>query len=110
MTKFDGYQIMHTAGDTLRANIGIRAKVEASYHDYELSEGDSLQFELKDAPSDSVPFLVKSIPIDTLILELSSSETGSLQPRKEPYPYKVKLTTAEGIVDTFIKGALYIVE
>lgn len=110
MIKVDGYQITVPAGDTLPIEVGIRAKVESRYVDYELSEGDQLLFTLKDDPTDDVPILTKSIPTDTRLLKLSSQETKSLEARKKPYSYDIKLITADGTVDTFIKGKIFIVE
>ncbi len=111
MIKVDGYQITLPAGDTLRIDVGIRVKVEGKYVDYELSEGDRLQFVLKEDVTDDLPILTKSIPIDTKILELSSQETSSLEPRrKQPYAFDIKLIAADGTVDTFIKGKLYIID
>lgn len=110
MARIDGYQIVLVAGDTLHTTIRMRCKADGTYTDYEPAEGDIIQFIVKDGPDEETSILTKSIPTDTLELELSSQETSVFTPRRTPYPYSIKLTTSEGVVDTFIKGALYIVE
>lgn len=110
MTKIDGYQIVHTAGDTLRITLTIRCKVDDSYVPYEPSEGDIIVFQVKDTSSDDTPLIEASIPTDTLELTISASEMATIEARKAPYPYTVKITMEDGTVDTFIKGALFIIE
>lgn len=110
MIKVDGYQITMPAGDTLKLDIGIRAKVDSKYIDYEPDDGDTIEFILKDESSDAEPIYTVTIPNDTKKLVLSSQQTAALEPRKKPYPFDIKLCFSDGTVDTFIKGRLYIVE
>ena len=110
MIKVDGYQITMPAGDTLKLDVGVRAKVDGKYIDYEPDEGDVIQFTLKDDTSDQEPIYTVIVQNDTKHLVLSSQQTAALEPRKKPYPFDIKLIFTDGTVDTFIKGKLFIVE
>jgi hypothetical protein len=65
---------------------------------------------LKSEYNDPEPLILKTIPNDTLILRLESSETKQLEVRKVPYVYDIELTTSTGTVDTFLSGTLYSTE
>lgn len=75
------------------------------------SEGDVVRFALKDGYGDNVPVLIhKVIPNDSLILRLESCETKEIMAKKKPYVYDVELTTANGYVDTVVRGNVNVLE
>ena len=99
--------IILTRGDTLLLKVDIFRNDQ----EYIPSERDSIRFAMKrnitDPDEDVV--LVKSIPTDTLILELEPQDTKSL-PMKTRYVYDIELTNGAGQVDTFMKGYITIDE
>ena len=107
MIKITGRTIRITKGDTLEVPVDLRTKEGKPYIP---SEGDVIRFALKSEYNDPEPLILKTIPNDTLILRLESSETKQLEVRKVPYVYDIELTTATGTVDTFLSGTLYSTE
>ena len=95
-------------GDTVEVPVTIRTR---NGEEYVPSEGDVIRFALKVSYGDNVPVLInKVLPIDTLILRLESCETEALAATKKPYVYDVELTTANGYVDTFVRGIVNVLE
>ena len=95
-------------GDTVEIPVTIRTRDGEKYIP---SEGDVVRFALKDGYGDNVPVLIhKVIPNDSLILRLESCETKEIMAKKKPYVYDVELTTANGYVDTVVRGIVYILE
>lgn len=95
-------------GDTVEVPVTIRTR---NGEEYVPSEGDVIRFALKESYGDNVPVLInKVLPIDTLILRLESCETEALAATKKPYVYDVELTTANGYVDTFVRGIVNVLE
>lgn len=95
-------------GDTVEIPVTIRLR---NGEEYVPSEGDVIRFALKEEYGDNVPVLIrKVIPNDSLILRLESCETKDLMMRKKPYVYDIELTTANGYVDTFIRGLVTLLE
>lgn len=95
-----------TRGDTLRAQITL---LDADGNPYEFQEGDSVRFAMKKHYLDEHPLILKDIPTDSLILELEPMDTKPLE--FGDYVYDIQLTTADGIVDTFIdKGSMVLTE
>lgn len=97
-----------TRGDTMR--LGIIMTMDGT--PYEPEAGDTLRFTLKRnllnaAKSEYVdpePLIEKTIPIDTLILELEPEDTKGLG--FGTYAYDIQITFADGAVDTFLFGQL----
>jgi len=106
--KVNGTKITMTRGDTLRLKIGIERDGEP----YEPTENDAVRFAVKHRTmnitkteyTDTEPLIEKSIPYDTLILELEPSDTKPLG--FDTYDYDVQITFADGTVDTFISDTL----
>lgn len=96
----NGTSISLTRGDTLQIQISI---TDASGERYSPAEGDVIRFAMKQRYSDPTPILVKTIPNETLILLINPEDTKSLS--YGAYKYDIELTTATGIVDTFIPRA-----
>lgn len=95
-------------GDTVEIPVTIRTRDGEKYI---LSEGDVVRFALKDGYGDDVPVLIhKVLPNDTLILRLESCETKEIMAKKKPYVYDVELTTANGYVDTVVRGVVNVLE
>ena len=103
-----GTTIFLTRGDTLRVQVDIAKDNEP----YVLGNDDKVRFALKrsamtidqTAYVDTEPLIRKNIPVDTLLLQLDPEDTKAL-PFGE-YAYDLQLTTADGVVDTFIMGIL----
>ena len=101
-------KITMTRGDTLRLRVGIVVDGET----YTPQDGDSVRFAVKHQNlntaqteyADSEPLILKSIPNDTLILELEPSDTKPLGFGK--YDYDVEITFTDGTVYTFISSTL----
>lgn len=107
MIKIKGKTITLTKGDTLLVKIDVKFNNEQ----YIPSDGDEIRFALKNNYNDPETLIYKVIPNDTLELMIPSEETKQLEVKNSPYVYDIQLTTASGIVDTFIdKGSLYITE
>ena len=107
MIKISGKTIRMTKGDTLEVPVNIMTKEGLVYIP---AAGDVIRFAMKKTYEDDEPLILKTIPNDTLILRLESSETKDLEVSKTPYVYDIELTTVTGTVDTFISGSLYLTE
>lgn len=95
-------------GDTVEIPITIKTRGGDAYIP---SEGDVIRFALKDKYDDNTPVLIRKVlPNDTLILRLESCETKEIMARKNPYVYDVELTTANGYVDTVVRGVVNVLE
>lgn len=92
-----------TRGDTFKATITI---YDSDGVTYTPAEGDKVRFAMKKTYSEKEPLIVKDIPIDSMMLILKPSDTKDLEFGK--YVYDIELTTAEGVVDTFIQKAILI--
>lgn len=95
-----GTTISLTRGDTLMVKIDI---LDFNGESYVPSDGDKIRFALHDEYGSVRPLLIKEIPYDTLILRLEPEDTKELPFGR--YVYDIELTTASGIVDTFIAKA-----
>lgn len=110
MYRLENNTIYLTRGDTLQVQLAIMQDGTV----YTPIEGDSIRFALKRSRFDQdktryldkEPLILKNIPIDTLILQLDSKDTTSLNFGK--YDYDIEITMANGRVDTFIKDVLYL--
>ena len=112
MYIIDGTKIKMTRGDTFRASIEILVDDEV----YTPVDGDSVRFALKHKEMskdrngysdfvDEEPILVKSIPTDTMILELLPEDTKGFSFGK--YKYDLEITFSNGDVDTFVADASF---
>ena len=96
-----------TRGDTLR----VKVTIEKDGIEYLPVLGDSVRFALKHPTktpdggeyTDKDPLILKSIPIDTMILTLDPEDTKELLFGQ--YVYDLEITFEDGTVDTFITAA-----
>lgn len=107
MLTINGTDIELTRGDSLCLKINPIKNGEP----YIPIEGDSFRFAMKKRykDSDEDVVLVKDIPSDTLLLELTPQETKQLI-MKKTYVYDIEYSNTSGIVDTFIKGNFLVTE
>jgi len=111
-SKIEGTTITMTRGDTFRAHVTMTMG-DAKYTPV---SGDSVRIAVKHdimnskrtAYKDSEPLIDKQIPIDTMVLELSPSDTKNLEFGN--YVYDIEITFADGTVDTFINNAILIID
>lgn len=97
-----------TKGDTLAVQVVIQTQDGGEYVP---EEGDEIRFALKRNYTDPEPLITKAIPNDSLLLTLTAQETKALAAKRTPYVYDIQLTTAAGLVDTFIDcGELYVTQ
>ena len=104
MIEVKGSNIKMTRGDTLTASITIK---DAQGGDYTVADTDVIRFAMKKFYTSEEVLVQKTIGPD-LILTLEPSDTALLDFGK--YVFDIKLTTAAGVVDTFIKGELRLTE
>ena len=95
-----GSTITMTRGDTFSASVVIH---NPDGSEYRPKTGDKVRFAVKKKVSDSNVLLIKNIPISTMKLVIEPNDTKMLEFGK--YIYDMQLTTAEGVVDTFITTA-----
>lgn len=108
MVSVKGTTISMTRGDTLRVQIGIfRDGVP-----YTPDPEDAIRFAAKHSRfnmekssyEDESPLILRTIPNDTLVLELQPEDTHMLGFGN--YDYDIQITMTDGCVDTFISGKL----
>ena len=108
----EGNKITMTRGDTLVVNVSILSPFG---YPYEPEEGDTVRFAVKRSDmnnrktkfKDETPLILKEIPTDTLQLRLDPEDTKSLGFGSN-YVYDIQLTHADGVVDTFITNAPFV--
>lgn len=95
-----------TRGDTAMFSVTL---YDAEGAEYIPEEGEALTFYLmkKDCDDLTEAILVKDIPVSTMQLELTASETRELQ--KGSYPYRVRIIDTLGHEYTVIKSTLKII-
>lgn len=94
-----------TRGDSLLVFLDLEYSDGTTY---EPNEGDYIRFAVKKTFNDSVPpILVKEIPIDTMRLVLDPEDTKQFAYGQ--YRYDIQITTADGLVDTFIDRAVLVI-
>lgn len=106
--EIDGNKITMTRGDTLRVKVGIKVDGE----EYAPVLEDVVRFALKHSKlnaagteyEDAEPLVSKTIPNETLVLELEPNDTKALGFGK--YDYDVEITFGDGTVNTFISDTL----
>ena len=102
MVKIRGTTITMTRGDSLLVFLDLQNSDGATY---EPNDGDYIRFAVKKTFDDSVPpILVKEIPTDTMKLVLDPEDTKQFAYGQ--YRYDIQITTADGLVDTFIDRAI----
>lgn len=100
MYEVSGNEIKLVRGDTFYAIVEVYDGTEP----YTPVEGDVIRFAMKHKYSDEECLILKTIPNDTLILKLEPEDTKELPVRT--YVYDIEITRVNGDVDTFIRGAL----
>lgn len=93
-------RIILTRGDSFYATV-IMTKDGESYIPV---EGDTVRFAMKKDYSDAEPIILKTVPIDTLVLAIAPADTKPLP--YGDYVFDIELTTENGDVDTFISGII----
>ncbi len=99
--KIKGSTISLTRGDT--CNIRVKILIDDKGEEYEPKTGDRVRFAAKKTYRDSVPMILKEIPIETMVLKLDPEDTKNLD--FGTYIYDIELTKNNGDVDTFITNA-----
>ena len=110
MFTISGTTIKLTRGDTFSAELAL-TKYGAVYTPV---NGDSILFAVKTKLNanrteymEEQPIICKEIPIDTMILTLSPSDTADLP--FGSYSYDIQVTLADGQVDTVINNAAFVI-
>lgn len=95
-----------TRGDTGLFSVTL---YDAEGAEYIPTEGETLTFYLlrKDCDDLTEAILVKDIPINTMQLELTASDTRELQ--KGSYPYRIRIIDTLGHEWTVVKSTLKII-
>ena len=104
--KINGTTISLTRGDTLKILIDISNPDGTAYVPI---QGDSIRFAMKKDYKKEELILEKTIPTDTLLLQLDPGDTKNL-PQPSEYVYDIQLTHANFDVDTFISGKFKLTE
>ncbi len=106
MVKITKNTVVITRGDTLETTVQI---FDGDGNVYTPGENDVVRFALKKKYTDEEAIIIKTIPNDTMVLRVESSETKLLD-QPASYVYDVQITiddgTPEGYVYTFISGVL----
>lgn len=110
-SSIDGTTISLTRGDSFFTIVTME-RTDGSI--YTPVEGDTIRFALKrnvmntakNEFADRTPLILKQIPIDTLMLQLDPEDTKGLN--FGTYAYDIELTYANGVVDTFIADAKFV--
>ena len=108
MYSVDNNKIKLTRGDTLRLEVVILRNNEV----YVPTENDSIRFAMKrntingakTGYIDKEPLILKTIPYDTLILQLDPEDTKPFS--FDTYAYDIEITFEDGTVDTFVKSTI----
>lgn len=106
MVYIENSDISLTRGDTLALKIDI---LDENGEPYIPAPSDIIRFALKRRYKDKECLINKVIPNSSLVLQIEPEETKPLAFNKE-YVYDIQLTTAGGVVDTFISGILNLTE
>lgn len=102
MVSIKNNRITMTRGDTCRMKINLS---DADGGTYTPQEGDEIRFAAKKTYADEEPVIFKTVPLDTMTLELAPEDTKSLD--FGTYVYDMQITMADGTVNTFVtKGYL----
>lgn len=102
MFKIYGSIIHLTRGDSFASEISIIYDGEP----YVPSEYDTITFALKKDYEDAEPLVTKTIPHDTMEIQLDPSDTNTLEHGR--YVYDVDIVFEDGTKDTFKSGVMYL--
>lgn len=106
MVLIEENNITLTRGDTLRVKVDI---TDENGDIYEPKNTDEIRFAMKRKYKDKDCLIKKTIPNNTLILELKPKDTKPLQFGKD-YVYDIQITEDGDVVDTFISGIITLSE
>lgn len=98
--------IVLTRGDSLLLQLAL---TDSNGNTYTPDESASIRFAMKASYSDEDVVLEKSVPVDTLLLEIEPEDTADLT-MKKTYVYDIQLTDENDRVDTFMMGKFKIGE
>ena len=104
MFVINGNTVKLTRGNTFEATVGMVDRDTGE--EYTPEAGDVITFGMKKNADDESCIIEKTIPNDTLELILAPEDTESLPVGH--YVYDLKLTYADGTVDTFVNNATFI--
>ena len=96
--KYD--DIYLTRGDTLYLTAIPK---DQDGNPYEPQEGDEIRFALKSKFTDSNPYLVKPVDIETFVMKLESEDTKNM-PMDSKWVYDIELSKSNGDIATYIMG------
>lgn len=99
MYTINGTKITLTKGDSFYCQIALTKDGET----YTPEAGDSIRFVMKKDYTDSTVAIEKTIPNDTMVLYIASTDTKTLSCGS--YQYDMEITFADGDIDTFINRA-----
>ena len=105
MLEISNNIIQLTRGDTAKFLVTLK---NANGTTYTPQAGDSIHFFMKRKYSDANPVLVKTIPNDTLLLEIEPTDTATLA--YGIYVFDLEMKYADGVIDTFIQGKIILNE
>lgn len=100
-SSVNGTKISLTRGDTFRAVVTLTRRDGTTYSP---TAGDVIRFAMKKNYEDASVLIEKTIPYDTLLLELEPEDTKPLAFGE--YVYDVQITMEDGTVDTFIPTSI----
>lgn len=98
MIVVSGTDIYLTRGNSLSLSIGLYR----SSGPYTPASGDVITFALKKDYNQKTPLIKKTVNKNQMLLTLEPADTSDLPFGN--YVYDIKITMADGKVDTFIKG------
>ena len=102
-SKIEGKKITLTRGDSFKTTVLLKQR---NGSDFVPEEGDVIRFALKSARMttgnqefmDKTPLILKTIPNDTMLLEINPQDTKNL--KFGEYKYDIEVTFSNGDVDT----------
>lgn len=100
-SSLNGTTITLTKGDTFKRTLSLKEK--STGNPYIPVVGDSIRFAAKKKYKDEECVILKTIPIDVMLLHLAPGDTKDLA--VGDYVYDIQITYANGDVDTFIDRA-----
>lgn len=108
MVNIEGNRITMVRGDTAKITVDI---TDTDGTPYVPLAGDSIRFAVKRRYTDSQVLILKEIPNATLFFSIDPDDTKRLKMGEQgKYVYDVEITRADGTVDTFIRGQLWLLE
>ncbi len=103
MYSINGTEITLTKGDSFNCEITLKNEDGTNYTP---TAGDLIRFTMKRSTSESTVLISKTVPVETLILHLSPSDTANLPVRT--YVYDMEIVKESGDVFTFIPVSKFI--